>query len=1170
MAVHADPGPVPLEQFLDGRPITEYELSGADPRLPLLCGDGGEGDCCAAAFAARFALYAERPCLGTRTAEGRYDWVSYGALQRRAAAAAAGLAALGLGRGDLVGIIGANSIEWFVADLACLFAGAVSVPLSETWDPETFAGVAHKCGVKCIIADPAHAPAAVSAARRTPCIRAVAVSGGAEQVAAADPGYALSAPAAGGWFAHPIEVRSLEHSGAPPVELVRRGPGELHTVLHTSGTTGLPKGVEYTDALWLRNMQRHRAAVTVGYSYMPLAYITDRHTVATTLWNGGRVGIAAAASGGAEGSADRAAAIFRDLQEVRPTVLKGVPKFWESVHLAARNVRDTGLSILGGRAHTLVCGAGALPQEVADWFRESCRVPVLQIEDPSQTLERPVQFFVGYGSTEAGNLAQNRRILPHVQWKLLPVEGLPADPDLGEFAVKTGDMMFSGYFREGGRTAEAFTEDGYYRLGDLVRITREADGTALVDVIGRAKSTIKLGNGRWVFTESLEDFYRQVPGVRYVWLYGDSSRDQLVGVVDAEAPGVSATEMLGRLRAHAAAGGRPAHEWVGEVTLARRPFSRGDRTLNGTGKLDRRELYREYAGDIEAMFQRIESHAGVAVEGDAAQPLRAQGGSSLHAARIAKLYKELGVPVERSIALLLQGQHTLAEAGAALDAEVRDRRERELDDADPDAEAALGLQVPAPSGQCDAPGVLVTGATGFVGAHLAHELRARGLPVWCLARAPSLRAAQLRMQRTLAQYGLLSWEPGSRRSGGMEVLCGDAARKELGVDLGALRGRVGAIVHCAAVVDLAAGYARHRRANVLGTLEACRAAALLGARLFHVSTTDVMPRRTSGPYERFDLALTPEEAPDRKHGYARSKWISERVVATASGRGLRSCVLRLGMVGAHSRTGVCAAKDWVPRLLIGIAHTGAVPVTDSRHTLPHSLPVDAAAQALAALVQAPHEAVGGKGITVASLAPLLTIRELAEQLRRFGGPYANLQELPFAEWIRRVESDAALSAWPLLTWASGMTEFPVFNVRPVADSPTPGVAAALAAGGGSAAAALAALREGVTEAGLGRQLLYLFFGRPEAAAGRAQLLAPTKRSLPGPPQQRLYCSRAAPPLPRRTGALPAAPGLRAARWEPRGAAPRRTPSVAPAARHGRRPAVLAAAAALLLPQLPPL
>ena len=107
-----------------------------------------------------------------------------------------------------------------------------------------------------------------------------------------------------------------------------RPPSAIHTILHTSGTTGAPKGVIYSDRLWLANMVTYdNAFPQVGFSYMPLAFITDRHTVYTTLWNGGRVGLLTPAAAGAD--FDRG--FFDDLLEVKPTVLKGVPKLWEQV-----------------------------------------------------------------------------------------------------------------------------------------------------------------------------------------------------------------------------------------------------------------------------------------------------------------------------------------------------------------------------------------------------------------------------------------------------------------------------------------------------------------------------------------------------------------------------------------------------------------------------------------------------------------------------------------------------------------------------------------------------------------------------------------------------------------------------------------------------------------------
>ena len=84
-----------------------------------------------------------------------------------------------------------------------------------------------------------------------------------------------------------------------------------------------------------------------------------------------------------------------------------------------------------------------------------------------------MQFLELYGGTECGNLACNRRLLAHVQYKLLPLDGGGHHEEgsetgrVGEFVVKTGQMMFSGYHGRPELTADAFTPDGFYRCAWL-------------------------------------------------------------------------------------------------------------------------------------------------------------------------------------------------------------------------------------------------------------------------------------------------------------------------------------------------------------------------------------------------------------------------------------------------------------------------------------------------------------------------------------------------------------------------------------------------------------------------------------------------------------------------------------------------------------------------------
>lgn len=170
-------------------------------------------------------------------------------------------------------------------DFACLFAAMTSASLSEAWDAATLQAVTRDRCLSAIACDNASAPKALEAARSIRSPHAVILLQHVPVVGAAARAVETASPA--------IQVlRFAELLCEPPLPSpIPRQPEAIHTIMHTSGTTGLPKGVEYSDQRWLRNMQHFPSDLTVTASYQPLAFITDRHTVATTLWNGGRVGL---------------------------------------------------------------------------------------------------------------------------------------------------------------------------------------------------------------------------------------------------------------------------------------------------------------------------------------------------------------------------------------------------------------------------------------------------------------------------------------------------------------------------------------------------------------------------------------------------------------------------------------------------------------------------------------------------------------------------------------------------------------------------------------------------------------------------------------------------------------------------------------------------------------
>ena len=229
----------------------------------------------------------------------------------------------------------------------------------------------------------------------------------------------------------------------------------------------------------------------------------------------------------------------------------------------------------------------------------------------------------------------------------------------------------------------------------------------------------------------------------------------------------------------------------------------------------------------------------------------------------------------------------------------------------------------------EASSVLVTGATGFLGAFLLAELlRTTGQSTryYCLVRdrASGHGKPGNRVLETLKFYGLLR----QSMEGRIVPVLGDISRPQMGLDserYQELAEEIDLIFHCAASVNYAYPYAVAKPHTVDGTSEALRFACTAGTKTMqYISSNGVFPGGDEAAYlenKQIDAFV------DRMvGGYNQAKWVAERLVWSAVSRGLPACIFRPGNIGHHSSTGTVNPNDFQSLIIKACARSGSAPL----------------------------------------------------------------------------------------------------------------------------------------------------------------------------------------------------------------------------------------------------
>jgi L-aminoadipate-semialdehyde dehydrogenase len=299
--------------------------------------------------------------------------------------------------------------------------------------------------------------------------------------------------------------------------------------------------------------------------------------------------------------------------------------------------------------------------------------------------------------------------------------------------------------------------------------------------------------------------------------------------------------------------------------------------------------------------------------------------------------------------------------------------------------------------------ILLTGATGFLGAYLLHEAMMRKSPnhVYAHVRAKSPEDGLARVKQTCTAYGL--WQDWWATEGVLEIVVGDLEKPKLGMtdaDYTRVADNADLIIHNGARVHWLMPYENLKAANVESTVEAIKLCSLGRAkRLAFISSTSALD---SDAFIEQSEAGTPISESDNLEssrqglgtGYGQGKWVSEHVIREACSRGLDAVILRSGYVMGDARTGVSNLDDFLVRMLKGCVQIGSRP--DIENTI-NMVPVPHVAKLVLAM------SLRGKSGSTAHVEahPRLTMNQFLATLEQYG--YSVPQE-GYETWARKVEA----------------------------------------------------------------------------------------------------------------------------------------------------------------------
>ena len=572
-------------------------------------------------FETAIKTYPDNELFGTKV-NGTWRWVTYLEFGKLVDKFRAGLADLGVARGDKVAIVSNNRVEWAVAAYACYGLGAAFVPMYEAQLAKDWEFIAKDCDAKIFIAATDDIVKKVlTFVDNVPSI---------EHIISLDD----KTKAEGKVTTYQA---CLSKKKTPQSKITAK---DVAGLIYTSGTTGNPKGVILTHGNLCSNVNAMHEVFPLTSMDRSLSFLPWAHSFGQT------VELHALFSMGASmalcESVDK---IIDNLSETQPTLLCSVPRIFNKIYagvqktisqkpeaiqkmvksaLATRAKQRNGEEVslgeglvlaltdrvvfakvrgrFGGRLRYAFSGGAAISKDVAE-FIDGLGITVYE----------------GYGLTETSPIStanwKNSRKIGSVG-KAIPGVKVTISEE-GEIVVH-GPNVMSGYHNRKEENDAVFTSDGGFRTGDMGRI----DDEGFLFITGRIKEQYKLENGKYVVPTPLEEQYKLSAYVANVMVYGDNKPFNVALVVAnvealkswAKDNGVSASgdKLLSDPKVRALYKKELDHygekfkgfEEVREFALVDEDFTADNGMLTPSLKVKRREVLKKWGATLDALYDK--------------------------------------------------------------------------------------------------------------------------------------------------------------------------------------------------------------------------------------------------------------------------------------------------------------------------------------------------------------------------------------------------------------------------------------------------------------------------------------------------------------------------------------------------------------------------------------